>query len=634
MLEFLRKQKRGVFGFVIIAFCAALMLPFGLDMIRNSDQRQDSAIKVGETKIEARQFYNRLQQIQENYRSQLRENYNTFKKMLNLEQRTVDDLVHGVLIDKFVETLGLGVSVLQIEEKIASHPFFKDTGITKSSFDTFLRAQGLNSAALESITKKQIAVEQIENLFGDFTIPSKKEEVSIKKTDARLVKFKYLEFKPEKFKAGIKIEDKEKLKTYFKEHSEDYLTKKSSIFSVVTFSPNEFLNQVEVDQNEVREAFENDQSEYFNPAQVKIKQYVVNKDRFSTNDEQSKKDGKEEDLTAATATAKEYINKASEKLKAGEEFDKVVGQDSDQTVDAGWIDYRALEPEVRAAASNLEVGKISEVIELEKYFKIIKIEDKKEKTKRNFEEVKSSIETKIKTDNAPEYARAAAENFMNKVAGAKLSEVAESNGKKSLTTPNPISIGETLAGVTPNAIKQILSLQEGSLEIINDGDVAYLAQVIKVNTPEVPAFEKVEQQVNEALINKEAAEQAKKAAEQAKETIFAGTSFEEVAKLNNIEIAKSDFIAKDKAATAPFSIDVDKRKALALNASSPVAKDVFQQGETFYVVGYDEEKQDTEKKQEIKFDEVGANRLFESLIKYLKSKTEIKVDPSLLEENS
>ena len=635
LLEALRKRKRGVFGLLIVGFCGALMLPFGLDMMQTKNPKQDSAIKVNDTKLDARQFYNRLQQIQESYRSQLKENYPAFRKMLNLEQRTADDLVHGVLLDNYIEKVGLGAGLTQIEEKIASHPFFKEGGINKSSFETFLRIQGLNSAALESITKREILVQQLETLFSDFAKPSKKEEESIKRLNSRVAKFKYLEFKPESFKSAVKTDDSQILQSYFKDHSDNYMTKRAVGFSAVAFPPQEFITQVKIEESELKDAYEQDQNIYFSPAQVKIKQYAVNKDRFVTNVDPKKKN--EQDLISSAATAKEFINKADIRLKAGEGFDKVVGQDSDQPVNSDWIDNNALEPEVKSVVSSLDLGETSGVIETEKAYKIIMLEAAKEKSKKNFEEVKSSIEAKLKSENAPEYARAAAENFVGKIEKNNISEISEKNGKKIINTPHPISAGEILPGITPAAVKEILSMQEGTVEVVNDGDTSYVVQVNKVEIPEVPKFEKVADKVKEDVIAKESMALATKAAEQARDKLIKGEPFEEFAKSNNLQVSSSDFISKDKPATAaPFTIDNNKAIALGLSSNNPVAKQIISEGGAQYVIALQEEKQEEnkEEKKQQEPEQVGANRLFESLIKYLKSKAEISIDPSLLEANS
>jgi len=270
MLEILRKGKSSIFGFIIIGFCAALMLPFGLDMINSSGNGNGAPIVVDGEEITQRQYYLRKQQIQEIFRGQFKGNFGQIQKMLNIPQKTVDDIVNSVLINNFLKKINFGAGVNQIETKIASHPYFQGQ-ITQASFESFLRAQGLNSAALEDSTKKQIIMEQLQNIFSDVSSPSKKELNNNIEQESVLKKFKYLELKSSNFEKKVTSDEKE-LEEFFNENSQKYLTQRAVSFTAIPFESKQYLKSVEVDEQELMQIYESDFSQFYTPAQVKIKE--------------------------------------------------------------------------------------------------------------------------------------------------------------------------------------------------------------------------------------------------------------------------------------------------------------------------------------------------------------------------
>ena len=627
MLEILRKGKSSIFGFIIIGFCAALMLPFGLDMI-NSSGSQSTPIVVDGQEISQRQFHYRQQQIQNIFRNQFKENFPQIRKMLNLPQRTVDDLVNSVLLNNFLEKLNFGAGVSQIETKIASHPYFQGQ-ITQASFQNFLQAQGLNSAALESSTKRQILLDQLQKVFTHVSVPSTKEIENTVKQESLLKKFKYIELKNDNFKDKVKTDNKKELEEYFTKNSDNYLTKKAVSFTAVPFKSTNYLKSVEVDEEELRQIYQSDFSQFYTPAQLKIKQLVINKDRFLTSSEKPN----EIELTQSQVTAKEYIENLEKKLNEGTDFLELAAKESDQAITTGWLNRKIIEKEVSSAISNLEPGQISRIIETEKNYKLVLFEDEKERTKKPFESVKNVIENKYRADNAPEYANAEAESLIN---SDDFVQEAKKLGKEVITTPKAISAGQSTTGISTLAISKIIQMSEGDMDIVSDSSASYLVKIDKVMSPEVPELKTVMEAVKKDFISEKSIELA---SAKAKELIKklknneGSSNFESIAQNENLVIKSTDFLDKNAQSAPPLGNQKNKFSAFGLSQNNSI---LITEGSSNYILAFQESKKNENKKIDTKqiastIQQQNGSRLFEALISYLKSKATIDIDKSILE---
>jgi parvulin-like peptidyl-prolyl isomerase len=111
------------------------------------------------------------------------------------------------------------------------------------------------------------------------------------------------------------------------------------------------------------------------------------------------------DATGPTqrAMAEEILGK----LANGGEFDRIAqiySEDSSRDLggDWGWIERKTLAPPLEKVAFNLPVGKISNIIEYNGNFYILKVEDKKGGTTRSLAEARDEIEKKLVQQKAQE----------------------------------------------------------------------------------------------------------------------------------------------------------------------------------------------------------------------------------------
>jgi peptidyl-prolyl cis-trans isomerase D len=658
MLQLFRNKKRGIFGIVIAGFCALLMVPFGMDMIRRGGT-QSSAIQVNDQEISYQEYYRRLSQLQEAFRRQLGNNYQQVASMLNLEQRAADDLINGALVDAFAQDVGLSASMNKIEDSIASHPFFQGV-ITEGALTSFMRTQGLTSASLEAITRRQLVLDQLQSLFSDIGEPSTPELKAIYTEQNRKAKFRYLEFKPENFASKVDVSKDELLEEFFEEQKEAYRTQRKALFSYVAFVPNEYSDQVEINEDDLKDAYERNKSKFYTQKKVRLKNILIKKENYvltstteTENPENAPKDPQADIAAAeaARAAAKNIIKQYDE----GATFTNLVEKNSDDDVtkakggDLGWLEFSALEPATRTAVADLEVGAISEVTETKRGFEIFRVEDIQERRLKPLSEVEQEVKAILQKEDSPDYARIAAEDFFEalleedvKNPEISIVDFAKQKGKNVINSDKPLGEREPSGSIPPQLVTKVLEFNADSLETVSIGDTSYVVQVVETFEPTIPEFKEVKQKVIEDFKNTKSKDLAKEAAENALAKIEEQSGKLDLAALGaeqSITAQSTDLIGRSDNAQPPFVDPAVKNIAFSLSQDSPFAKKVVSSGGSYYVLELVESSlpdtgtfaQERDKLSESEKERV-SNRMLGSLFETLRAGAETKVNPDLFDK--
>ena len=98
--------------------------------------------------------------------------------------------------------------------------------------------------------------------------------------------------------------------------------------------------------------------------------------------------------------AKEKIAEILNKAKSGEDFGKLAQEHSEcpsskRGGDLGFFDRKQMVPEFSQVAFSLKVGEISDIVQTQFGYHIIKVTDIKRSTERSFEESKEQIKQRL-----------------------------------------------------------------------------------------------------------------------------------------------------------------------------------------------------------------------------------------------
>jgi len=135
MLELMRRHRKGIFGTILIVFCAMLMLVFGLGggMGGSGSRAPTVAAKIGDLEIPYREYSRNLQFMDRRLQSQLGDAYAQFKDQMNLEQQAIDASVSTAVMRNFVSESGFTAGSAEVQREIASMPYFRTQGLSQES---------------------------------------------------------------------------------------------------------------------------------------------------------------------------------------------------------------------------------------------------------------------------------------------------------------------------------------------------------------------------------------------------------------------------------------------------------------------------------------------------------------------
>jgi len=262
--------------------------------------------------------------------------------------------------------------------------------ITQTRFDSAMTpyqqqiaTMGEGAVTDEQIT--QIKTKVLENLIGTELLYQESVKSGVKVEEKEID----ATFAEQKAQFSTEAEFKEALKQYnfsdsaFKDQIKVGLT-------IQNFIDNKFTQKTTISDEEVKKYYDENPSSFQEPEQVRASHIMVMVDSSA---DQAKKD-----------EAKKKIDQVLQRVKAGADFAtlaKEVSEDTYTKDNGGDLDYFYKGQMVQAfedAAFSLKPGEISNVVETEYGFHIIKVTDKKAAKTITLDESKEDIRTGLKSN--------------------------------------------------------------------------------------------------------------------------------------------------------------------------------------------------------------------------------------------
>ena len=624
----------------VICFLAILMLSFGIDPTGGGGQ--DPALRIDETEVSQRAFYNRYEQVRSYYRQQFKENFGLIEAQLNLRQQVMDAYITDTLVNSLSADLGLTASSKDIEKQILNNPYFGGE-YSEQAYASFLRATGLTGGELERLTRQELVRKQLETTLKDVQFFSEAELRAAYNEDNTEIKLNYLNIDPAKFEEKVDTSDDDALITHYEARSAQYKRPKRVNFSYLRFEPKNFRDQVEITQEDLEDAFSKKRHEFIVPAKVKLRQIFFSKKEDSPIPFMDT-DSKDEAISSEPNKESEALSKAEvalSRLQAGEDFSELAKEISeDKTTkdnggDLGELLFASLIPELRKAAKELEEGEYSEAIDTPQGTTILYLEKNIPKREQTIEEVRNTLEENIRNSESPLYAAEEAEVVFEKWQESKLAltEFSASN-KLDVKTSEGLVSKTNSKNVLTSLISEAIKLDKGQKEILDVGDDSYIVEILDSKDAYIAPLEDVRSEVLASYKK----EQSEVLAKEFAESLPKDKPLSQLAKDNQLELLTSEVTKKkDLAQKGLFIVPDIKKEAFTLSKSSPRSSKVFSFENKFVLLelnerklpdakGFEEEKEsllESEKKR-------GGEELLQSLVASLRAESDIWVNTELL----
>lgn len=651
MLSIFRTHKKTITGVIMIGLAVILMVAWGIDA-RGSYRRAGTvkeAVRIGKQEISEREYYREVEEMTDQLRLQLQGNFDRFRSMINIEQITLDRLIDRTLITSYVATLGLTASIEQIQRHLAQDPFFFSTGLTQEAYHRYLSKHGFTDEMAEERARVELASEQLSSLFADLSMPSAPELRSLFMRQNTKYEFSYIPVAASAFESKVDRSDSA-LNKYFSDHSESYKKPRSIRYRFVRFDPAEFAGQVALNEDEIQERYEQRQSQYFEPKQIKLSQIVFKKgDKPSQLEQMVAPKAEDPDQKAAK---QQQAKQVVERLRAGENFAALAKEVSEDDAtkakggEVGWLKVADIEKNLRGVADQLAAGKFSDVLETPDSFVVIFAGEIQERRQKELAEVREQIVRDMQNEQAPDYARVAAEEFAGKLQDAPekgLDVFATEQKRSAVDSERRLIATEDPAGVPPGLTKQLISLPKGERTVKHAGNSEFVVEVTETKDSYIPELHEVKDAVMKDFVAAESDRLAKEAATAAlAETRAHATdaaAFDGAAKKLAVDVKSTPSVTPKTPGTDELLTAPDAATTLfTLTEQAPLAPAVLGSQGTYFLARLktrttpDEKAFDTQELDLVRSERTAVgNRSSEFMMKTLRGAADIWINPEVLD---
>ena len=404
MFDAVRNNKK-----IVQIFLGLITLPFafwGVDSyVRNSGVGSDLAT-VGDTKITVPQFEQAWRERQDQMRQALgagfkQEMMNTPEMKLSVLNAMVDQRL--LLLETAKNSLVTSDEVLR--NVISKIPSLQENGqFSMPRYEAALRTQGMSQPQFEAKLRQDLTLQQLIGALGDTAFVSDNQAEAMLRLQSEERQFSEFRIAPEQFADKVKIETSA-VQKYYDDNKSPFEISEQLKAEYLVLSLDSILAQVTVAEPEIRAWYES------------------HKDRYQQNEERrashilivAKTEAEKEKAKAKAEDVLKEVQKAPVKFA---ELAKQYSQDPGSAKNGGDLGFFGRGMMVKAFEETVfkqKEGEISNVLESEFGYHIIKLTGIKPGKLRSIDEARPEIESDLKLQAAQRKFAESAEAFNNTV---------------------------------------------------------------------------------------------------------------------------------------------------------------------------------------------------------------------------
>jgi len=406
MFDSVRNNKK-----IVQIFLALITLPFaffGVDSyIRNSGAGSDLA-SVGGSKITSQQFESALRERQDQLRQSLGD---TFKQeMMNTPEvraSVLNSLVDQRLLLIEADKNRLMAGDAQLRAAISAIPALQDNGkFSMERYEAALRSRGYSQAQFEAKLRQDLTLQQLTAPLGDAAFVSTTQAEALLRMQLEERQFSEYRIPVGRFAEKVKV-DAAAVRKYYEENRLEFEVPEKVRAEYLVLSREALQAQIQVSEKEVNEWYENHKDRYLLPEERRASHILIVAQSDSASDK-----------AVAKAKAEDVLQEVRNVPSKFADLAKKYSQDPGSAKnggDLGFFGRGAMVKVFEDAAFRQKVGEISDVIESEFGYHIVKVVSVRPEKLRPLSEVRGEIEAEVKAQTASRKFAEAAESFSNMV---------------------------------------------------------------------------------------------------------------------------------------------------------------------------------------------------------------------------
>lgn len=448
-------------------------------------------------------------QMEQQYGDMFQQLANNPAYMKTFREGVLSNLINEELLKQLSTDLGMAISDEEVRKAIRQQPEFQIDGVfNQARFDDLLLRQGFTQTAYVDYVREQMARNQLVIALRNSEFALRQEAEDFYAIDRQTRDVNFATVKQANFQDDIEVTETE-LEESYQANIQNYQQSEQVRLDYIELSVTELMDKVTVTAEAIEQYYQENQQKYTEEEQRRVSHILI-------------------ELGEDQAAAKAKIDAIKARIDAGEDFAEVAKTESQDTFsgesggDLEWIkqDGTMAKAFEDAAFALSNAGDVSDIVETEFGFHIIKLTDIKAKQITALNDVKPEIEDAIRREEAAvlfEEKQAILQDRSFEIEDS-LTEVAQEAGVELKTSPLFERTSAPAPFAEPNVAEAIFSdivLEErrNSELLPISGDRVIVLRINEYKPSRTKTLDEVKAQVEAVVKREKASDKAREIAD-------------------------------------------------------------------------------------------------------------------------
>jgi peptidyl-prolyl cis-trans isomerase D len=503
---------------------------------------------------------------------------------LDLEVQALEQLIIRTLLRQGAIEMGIMVSDLEVQQAVETMEAFRTNGIFNvEQYKTIISSSGMTTVSFENSIRADLLAGKVNAHLQRFVKLTPLEINEQFEFDNEEINIEYVSFSGSDFKEKVNDVGTEKLQSFYEEQKDNYMTDPQVKLDFLLFPYNSDKKPV-VNNEDIESFYRKNFNRYSTPEQRSARHILIKTTEGDTVDALSEKRTRAEQVL--------------EMAKSGEDFAELAKQYSEGPTGPGGGDLgafgrgRMVKP-FDDAVFTMNEGEISDIVESQFGFHVIKLEKIEPAHTRTLEEVKDEIASQLQEEKAGQVAyNSATEAYENIILAGSLDKFSQQHPDVAVKQTDffprksPEKSGFTEGMISePAFLNAAFGLNKGELSSLIETSKGYaIIFAADKKDPEISLLEDVKEQVQQDYISAKAGTMAQETAESMLSALKEQGSIDlssEASKYNKTP-ENSGFITRGRTEGSSLPAQVASL-GFELSAESPYPEEVVASNGIFYV---------------------------------------------------
>ena len=627
MLQAIRDRVTGIVAIFILGLLAIPFVFFGVDSYVR-DVPQDAVASVGDTEITMSEFQTEFSRYRSQLRAQQGEAYNDIEvNRPEARREFLESMIDQRLLVNYAQQMGLTISPATIAEVISSIPAFQINGqFDAAIYEQRIQASGQTPARFERDLARDLLVQELPAAVSSST-PVTDADVDRWLTiqlESRSVATLRVPSAPLIDPTGI---DPAAVEQYYNDNLEQFMRPERISVDFLELDTRDMAQSLEIDEQTLRERYDALRDRFMSPERRRAAHILVTAEQRSEDE------------------ARALAESLTQRIRDGEAFADLAAEFSEDPAsadtggDLGWIEPGVMMASFEDALFAMEVGAISDPVQTEFGWHIIRLDEVEEPRGQSFEEARFEIESEVRQERAEDMYIELSERMVDLIYAdpTGLASVASDLGLE-LQRAGPFSrfgaegvLGN--AAVMEAAFSDLVLIERQASEPIEvDPNHAVVVRVVE----HFPAEPRSLDDVTEEIVNRLAREHAREAARARAEALLArileaeGLGIADLAEAEQLETSERELTRRNFEIGGQLLEGVFR---MPLPEDAAPVYEIIPNGSDWFIVRLDsvapgnsanaDPAQRESARQQLRFSRAGLE--FQGLMQWLRDNTEVTV---------